>query len=167
MFGDQNACTEMMRLQGSINDTPTADIVSQSADAGSVPDLCRCFTSGRALTADLLVDSAWLLKRPTPDRSETLSSRLQIRRANRLLEHLLQRGSLSVLENALDYLEALAEQGDPEGGLSGSADDPEHRLFVDYIGKVKKALGRDGQARGSSESVSAIFFLAHCSCCLF
>ncbi|CAA6654187.1 unnamed protein product [Spirodela intermedia] len=116
----------------------------------SVPDLCRCLMSSQTPTSDLLIDSAWLLKKPTPDKNEALSTKLHIRRFNGLLEHLLRSGSSSFLENSLDRLEALAAQTELEG-LSSTVDDPEFGLFVDYLSKAKKTLHRNGRVKGESE----------------
>ncbi|MQL76886.1 hypothetical protein Taro_009278 [Colocasia esculenta] len=150
LFGNQNICTEMMKLQESPNDSLSLDIVSQTGGTEVIPCLCDKFVSSQTSTSDLLLDIAWFLKEPASDRSEILSSLLHIQRLNCLLKHLLQNESFSTLERLLDYLDILTEGKDLRE-FTSTVCDPEVEFFLTCVSKVRNILHKRRQLNRKSD----------------
>uniref|UniRef100_A0A1D1YJZ3 Squamosa promoter-binding-like protein 9 n=1 Tax=Anthurium amnicola TaxID=1678845 RepID=A0A1D1YJZ3_9ARAE len=150
LFGDQNVCTETKRLRRSINDAPCSDIVSQTADAGAIPHLCKHLVSSQTSISDLFLDIAWLLKEPKLNKNEMFSNSFHIQRLNCLLKHLLQNESFSILEKILHYLDVLMEGRDLREFTSIICD-TQVRLFLNDVSNARKFLHQKGQANGKPE----------------
>lgn len=91
LIGDKETCKEMEVLQRKFE----MPFSSQEQELSSPQPACKVFASRHADYSELVLDVAWLLKKPISEQNLTSS---HIQRLNCLLEHLMENESSVILE---------------------------------------------------------------------
>ncbi|EEF45453.1 squamosa promoter-binding-like protein 7 [Ricinus communis] len=135
LIGDREICSEMK-------------IIQQRFDASHLPKGSQCEVSAQRQMAfsELLVDIAWLLKKPSSESSQRIMSSSQIQRLNSLLNFLLLHEATAILDKALKNLKIILMETEREVSGSSDADMKLLQKHVDWAWNIlyQKVKKRDG-----------------------
>ncbi|KAG8658768.1 hypothetical protein MANES_03G189400v8 [Manihot esculenta] len=111
LIGNEEICSEMERIQHRLDS-------SQQASGSQ----CKVSTHRQMAFSELVVDIAWLIKKPSLESFQQKMSSSQIQRLNSLLNFLLHHESAAILDKILQNLKIILDEMEKKRVLYGISD---------------------------------------------
>ncbi|XP_059649094.1 squamosa promoter-binding-like protein 7 [Cornus florida] len=156
LIGYKEICSEIKTLQQKF-DASFCSKGSQFAAIGSLSNSCEVFLLRQRAFSEFLLDIAWLLKEPTSENIQHISSS-QIERFDCLLNFLIHNNSTTILERVLQYMTIWLDNMKLNTSANGTADTDMSPLQRN-IDRARDIIGQKFQKEGDSVVYSGRFLL--------
>ncbi|XP_015888326.2 squamosa promoter-binding-like protein 7 isoform X1 [Ziziphus jujuba] len=131
IIGDKETCLEMKMIEQRLD----ASLFSEGSDCstiGSLSDSCEVSTLRQKSFSEVVLDIAWLLKRPGSESFQQIMTASKIQRFNSLLNFLISTQSTAILERILKNLKIIMNNTKSSSGYNSNSD-ADLRLLEKYM----------------------------------
>ncbi|XP_030507139.2 squamosa promoter-binding-like protein 7 [Cannabis sativa] len=155
LIGDKETCSEMNVIQQRHNESHFSERPYLTS-VGSPSNLCEVSCQRHAAFSEIMLEIAWLLKKPGSENSQPIVTTSQIQRLNYLLNFLISMESFTILEKVVQNLRTVVNKMESNASCNGinEADLKLLQKYMDYAHqlpsqKPQEAANLDVNSRNS------------------
>ncbi|XP_024027509.1 squamosa promoter-binding-like protein 7 [Morus notabilis] len=163
LIGDKETCSEMKVIQQRLDESLLKDGPCVSPIA-SLSNSCDASSLRQSAITELILDVAWLLKKPGSEGFQQILTASQVQRLNRLLSLLISVESTTILERILQNMKSVMDKLKLTDECSGISD-ADLRLLQKYMDYAHQLSYQKLQKDGSSDLPSRNLPLKEDQCC--
>lgn len=131
LIADKDVCAEMNTIQKRYEESFSLQ-GSHFSSSGSLSDSCEASSLGHTAFSEVILDIAWLLKKPSSENFQQIMTASQIQRFNYLLNFLISMKSTTILEKVSQNLKTLMDNMELHSANDGTSD-ADMRLLKNYM----------------------------------
>ncbi|KAM2656994.1 hypothetical protein EV1_012418 [Malus domestica] len=146
LIGDKEVCAEMKTIQKRYEESFSSQGLRFSF-TGSLSNSCEASSLRHTAFSEVILDIAWLLKKPSSENFQQIITASQIQRFNYLLNFLISIKSTTILDKVLQNLETLMAKMELNSANNGSID-ADMRLLQNYMNYARDLLCQKFESSG-------------------
>lgn len=131
LIADKEVCAEMNTIQKRYEESFSLQ-GSHFSSSGSLSDSCEASSLRHKAFSEVILDIAWLLKKPSSENFQQIMTASQIQRFNYLLNFLISIKSTTILEKVSQNLKTLMDNMELHSANDGTSD-ADMRLLKNYM----------------------------------
>ncbi|PRQ39023.1 putative transcription factor SBP family [Rosa chinensis] len=149
LIGNKEICAEMESIQKRLEESLFVRGSSDVSSSGSLLTSCEASSLRHRAFSEVILDIAWLLRKPSSENVQQIMTSSQAQRFNNLLNLLIFFKSTTILEKVLENLNTLMDNVEINNPDSGSID-ADMRLLQKYMDCARDILSQKLQSSGVS-----------------
>ncbi|KAM0962828.1 squamosa promoter-binding-like protein 7 [Malus sylvestris] len=148
LIGDKEVCAEMKTIQKRFDESLSLQGLHFSSRV-SLSNSCEASSMRHTAFSDIILDIAWLLKKPLSENFQQIMTASQIQRFNYLLNFLISIKSTTILDKVLQNLKTLMVNMELNSANNDSVD-ADMRLLQNYMKYARDLLCKKFESSGVS-----------------
>ncbi|OAY78660.1 Squamosa promoter-binding-like protein 9 [Ananas comosus] len=140
LFGNKHICSELKRFEETFSNFLHGYNLSGNPITGATTNSCEFLESKQNAMSALLLDIAWLLKKPQLDENKSFLSSANIQRLTYLLRFLIDNEFFNVLEIIMQSLEKRTNW-EAFSNLKNQRNNVDVGLFLEYVKHAQESIG--------------------------
>ncbi|XP_050372378.1 squamosa promoter-binding-like protein 7 [Argentina anserina] len=150
LVGNKEICAEMETIQKRLEESLSVGGSSDVSSSGSLLSSCETCSLRHRAFAEIIIDIAWLLRKPSSENVQHIMTSSRAQRFNYLLNLLIFFKSTTILEKVFENLKILMDNVETNNPDSGSLD-ADLRLLQKYMDCARDILCQKHQNPGVSQ----------------
>ncbi|KAL6185912.1 hypothetical protein ACLB2K_042034 [Fragaria x ananassa] len=150
LVGNKEICAEMETIQKRLEESLFVRGLSDVSSGGCLLNSCEASSLRHREFSEIILDIAWLLRKPSSENVQHIMTSSQAQRFNHLLNLLIFFKSTTVLDKVLENLKTLMDNVEINNPNSGSID-ADMRLLQKYMDHARDILCQKLQDSGVSQ----------------
>lgn len=147
LVGNKEICAEMETIQKRFEESLFLQGSSHVSSSGSLLNSCEASSLRHTAFSEVILDIAWLLRKPQSENVQQIMTSTQAQRFNYLLNLLIFFKSTTILEKVLENLKSLMDSVEMNSPHS-STTEADMRLLQKYMNQAHDILHRKFQNSG-------------------
>ena len=150
LVGNKEICAEMETIQKRLEESLFVRGLPDVSSGGCLLNSCEASSLRHREFSEIILDIAWLLRKPSSENVQHIMTSSQAQRFNHLLNLLIFFKSTTVLDKVLENLKTLMDNVEINNPNSGSID-ADMRLLQKYMDHARDILCQKLQDSGVSQ----------------
>lgn len=147
LVGNKEICAEMETIQKRFEESLFLQGSSHVSSSGSQLNSCEASSLRHTAFSEVILDIAWLLRKPPSENVQQIMTSTQAQRFNNLLNLLIFFKSTTILEKVLENLKSLMDSVEMNSPHSGTTE-ADMRLLQKYMNHAHDILHQKFQNSG-------------------